>query len=65
MLNLNETYVLNKKEEPVAVQLSLKSFTALLQVLEDAALLQCMNGALAERKLSLEEAKTAYAKTKS
>ena len=35
MLDLNEKYIINKEQEPIAVQLDIKVFKRLEEVLED------------------------------
>jgi hypothetical protein len=62
MLDLNEKYIVNKKQKPVAVQLDIKTFKRLEEVLEDYALAQYMRKAKKEKKLSLSQAKTFYNK---
>jgi len=61
MLDLNEKYVFNKKQQPVAVQMDIKTFHRLEQVLEDHALGQYMQEA-DEENLSLAEAQAYYKK---
>ncbi len=64
MLNLNEKYILNKQQKKVAVQLDIKTFKKIEDVLEDYALGQYMEDSIDEEKITLEEAKTAYRKNK-
>ena len=64
MLDLNEKYIVNKQNKPVAVQLDIKTFKRLEEVLEDYALAQYMNQAAKDEKLTLEEARTFYKKIK-
>ena len=61
MLDLNEKYVFNKKQQPVAVQMDLKTFQRLEKVLEDYALGQYMQDADSEN-LSLADAQAYYKK---
>ena len=64
MLNLNEKYILNKQQKKVAVQLDIKTFKKIEEVLEDYALGQYIEASIEEDKITLEEAKTAYKKIK-
>jgi RelB Antitoxin alpha helical domain len=64
MLNLNEKYILNKQQKKVAVQLDLKTFKKIEDVLEDYALGQYIEASMQEDKMTLEEAKSAYKKIK-
>jgi hypothetical protein len=64
MLDLNEKYIINKQNKPVAVQLDIKTFKKLEEVLEDYALAQYMKQADNDEKLNIEEAKTFYKKIK-
>ncbi len=64
MLDLNEKYIINKQQQPVAVQLDIKVFKRLEEVLEDYALTQYMKETDSEEKLTLNEAKAYYKKLK-
>ena len=64
MLNFNEKYILNKQQKKVAVQLDIKTFKKIEEVLEDYALGQYIEASIEEDKITLEEAKTAYKKIK-
>jgi hypothetical protein len=64
MLNLNEKYILNKQQKKVAVQLDIKTFKKIEDVLEDYALGQYIEASIEEDKITLEEAKAAYKKIK-
>lgn len=64
MLNLNEKYILNKQQKKVAVQLDLKTFKKIEDVLEDYALGQYIEASMQEDKMTLEEAKSVYKKIK-
>lgn len=64
MLDLNEKYILDKENKPVAVQLDIDTFKRLEEVLEDYALGQYMNEAKNGEMLNLEEAKTIYSQLK-
>lgn len=57
MLELKEKYIVNKQNKPIAVQLDIKTFRRLEEVLEDYALAQYMNQAANDEKLNIEEAK--------
>ncbi|MFT4156221.1 hypothetical protein [Parafilimonas sp.] len=64
MLDLKEKYIINKQQKPVAVQLDIKIFKRLEDVLEDYALTQYMKETDLEEKLTLNEAKTYYKRLK-
>ncbi|MDP1844291.1 MAG: hypothetical protein Q8K64_12810 [Sediminibacterium sp.] len=64
MLDLKEKYIVNNRQQKVGVQLDIKTFKRLEEVLEDYALAQYMKSAEAEEKLSLSEARLAYKKLK-
>ncbi len=64
MLDLNEKYIVNKQQQPIAVQLDIKTFKRLEDVLEDYALAQYMIEAKDDEKLSLNEAQIYYKKLK-
>ena len=64
MLNLNEKYILNKQQKKVAVQLDLKTFKKIEDVLEDYALGEYIEASMQEDKMTLEEAKSVYKKIK-
>lgn len=64
MLDLNEKYIVNRRQKKVAVQLDIKTFKRLEEVLEDYALGQYMEEAKNDEKLTLEEAKVYYKKLK-
>ncbi len=64
MLDLNEKYIVNKKNKPIAVQLDIKTFKRLEEILEDYALAQYMNQTINDDKLNLEEAKAYYKELK-
>lgn len=61
MLDLKEKYIVDKNQKPVAVQLNIKTFKRIEEVLEDYALVQLMKQADTET-LSVEEAKKFYQK---
>jgi hypothetical protein len=62
MLDLKEKYIVNKQQEPVAVQLDIKIFKQLEDVLEDYALAQYMRKSKNDVKLNIDEAKIFYKK---
>ncbi len=62
MLDLKEKYIVNKQQKPVAVQLDIKIFKQLEDVLEDYALAQYMRKSKNDVKLNIDEAKTFYKK---
>lgn len=64
MLNLKEKYIVNKNNKAVAVQLDIKTFKRLEEVLEDYALSKYMQQSTGDEKLNLEEAKAFYNKIK-
>lgn len=64
MLNLNEKYILNKQQKKVAVQLDIKTFKKIEDVLEDYALGQYIETSIEDDKLTLEDAKSTYKKIK-
>ena len=64
MLNLKEKYIVNKNNKAVAVQLDIKTFKRLEEVLEDYALSKYMQQSTGDEKLNLEEAKAFYKKIK-
>jgi hypothetical protein len=64
MLDLKEKYIVDKQQKPVAVQLDIKTFKRLEEVLEDYALAQYMKETDDEEILTLNEAKAYYKKLK-
>jgi hypothetical protein len=62
MLDLKEKYIVNKQQKPVAVQLDIKIFKQLEDVLEDYALAQYMRKSKNDVKLNIDEAKIFYKK---
>ena len=62
MLDLKEKYIVNKQQKPVAVQLDIKIFKQLKDVLEDYALAQYMRKSKNDVKLNIDEAKIFYKK---
>lgn len=64
MLDLNEKYIVNSRQQKIGVQLDMKTFKRLEEVLEDYALAQYMTEVKGEEKLTLNEAKEVYSKLK-
>ncbi len=64
MLELNEKYIVNRQQKKVAVQLDIKTFKKIEEVLEDYALGQYMGDTQTDEKLTLEEAQIHYKKLK-
>ncbi len=62
MIDLKEKYIVDKKQRPVAVQIDIKTFRQIEEVLEDYALVQYMKQTDSEEKLTLEEAQSLYKK---
>ncbi|HEY8689635.1 MAG TPA: hypothetical protein VIM07_10405 [Chitinophagaceae bacterium] len=62
MLDLKEKYILNKQQKQVAVQLDIKTFKRIEEVLEDYALAQYMKASKNDEKLNIDEAKSFYKK---
>lgn len=62
MLDLNEKYIVNKQQKPVAVQLDIKTFKKIEEVLEDYALAQYMKKSDSDEKFNVQEAKSFYRK---
>jgi hypothetical protein len=62
MLDLNEKYIVDKHQKPVAVQLDIKTFKRIEEVLEDYALAQFMKESKDDEKFNVEKAKVYYKK---
>jgi hypothetical protein len=62
MLNIKKTYVTDEKKRLVAVQIDIKTYEKIEQVLEDYALVQLIDENNPEEYLSLNEAKEYYEK---
>ncbi|HEV2833172.1 MAG TPA: hypothetical protein VGW31_14415 [Hanamia sp.] len=60
MLDLKEKYIINKQQEPIAVQLDIKTFRKIEETLEDYALTQYMDETEFDEKFTLKEAKKYY-----
>ena len=65
MLNIKKTYLTDEKKRPVAVQVDIKTFERMEQLLEDYALGQFIEENNPAENLSLNEAKEYYRKLKS
>ncbi len=61
MLDLNEKYIVDKEQKPIAVQLDIETFKKIEEVLEDYALGQYMQQSDNEN-LDIDEAKEFYKK---
>ena len=61
MLDLNEKYIVDKQQKPIAVQLDIETFKKIEKVLEDYALGQYMQQS-DEENLDIDEAKEFYKK---
>jgi hypothetical protein len=64
MLEIKKLVLTDDKKRPVAVQLDIKTFNKIEQLLEDYALGQLMEENDPSENLSLKEAKEAYRKMK-
>lgn len=62
MLDLKEKYIVNKQQKPVAVQLDIKTFKKIEEVLEDYALAHYMKESNSDEKFNVQEAKSFYKK---
>jgi polyhydroxyalkanoate synthesis regulator phasin len=62
MLDFKEKYIVNKQQKQVAVQLDIKIFKRIEEVLEDYALTQYMKETKDDEKLNIDEAKAFYKK---
>ena len=62
MIDLKEKYIINKQQKAVAVQLDIKTFKKIEEVLEDYALGKYMEETETDEKFTLEEAKEFYKK---
>ncbi len=60
MLDLKEKYIINKHQEPIAVQLDIKTFRKIEEVLEDFALAKFMDEAQSDEKFTISEVKEFY-----
>ena len=64
MLNIKKKYLTDEKKRPVAVQVDIKTFEKMEQLLEDYALGQLIEENNPDENLSLEEAEKYYPKLK-
>ena len=64
MLNIDKSYVTDKNKRPIAVQIDIKTFERIEQLLEDYALGKLIEENSPEENLSLNEAKAYYNKLK-
>jgi hypothetical protein len=60
MLEIHKKIVLDEDERPFAVQIPIKEFEQLEEVIENYGLSRLMDEVREEEKLSIEEAKTYY-----
>lgn len=64
MLNIKKKYLTDEKKRPVAVQVDVKTFEKMEQLLEDYALGQLIEENNPDENLSLQEAEKYYSKLK-
>jgi len=64
MLKIKKTYLTDEKNRPLAVQIDIKTFERMEQLLEDYALGRLIEENDSSENLSIEEAKTFYKKLK-
>ncbi len=64
MFRLNPNYVTDNKDKKVAVQLDIKTYEKIEEVLENYSLYQLMEEEPLKKPLKVEEAKTYYQKLK-
>jgi hypothetical protein len=64
MLTIKKKYITNKARKRVAVQLDIKTFEKIEQLLEDYVLKKKITENLPEDRLQVQEAKIYYAKLK-
>jgi hypothetical protein len=64
VLKIKKRYVVNERNEPVAVQLDLETFQKIERLLEDYALGQSIKAIEGESSLDLREARKRYARLK-
>ncbi|WP_320113095.1 hypothetical protein [Draconibacterium orientale] len=60
MLNINKSYVTDKNKRLIAVQIDIKTFEKIEQVLEDHALGKLIEENIASENLTLNDAKAYY-----
>ena len=64
MLNIKKTYLTDEQKRPIAVQIDIKTFEKMEQLLEDYALAQLIKENDPAENLSLNEAQEYYRKLK-
>jgi len=64
MLTIKKKYVTDEHKKPVAVQLDVKTFNRIEELLEDYALGKLLEENMDEEYLTLQEAKEKYTKGK-
>ena len=64
MLKIDKKYIIDKDNNPVAVQVDIDTFRKIEQVLEDYGLAEIMEQNESHDELSIEEAKEFYRKLK-
>ncbi len=64
MLAIKKKYIINKSRKRVAVQLPIKTFEKIEQLLEDYVLKKKIGENLPQDRLEVEEAKTYYSRLK-
>ena len=64
MLNIKKTYLTDEQKHPIAVQIDIKTFEKMEQLLEDYALAQLIIENDPTENLSLNEAQEYYRKLK-
>jgi hypothetical protein len=64
MLKIKKTYLTDEKNRPLAVQIDIKTFERMEQLLEDYALGRLIEENDSGENLSIEEAKAYYKKLK-
>ena len=65
MLDIHKKIVLDEDERPFAVQIPIKEFEQLEEVIENYGLSKLMDEAMEEETLSIEDAKAHYGSLKS
>ena len=62
MLNIKKRYLTNENNQPVAVQVDIKTFEKIEQIIEDYALAQLIEENNPKENLTLKEAQAYYDK---
>ena len=60
MLKIHKNIVLNESQKPTAVQIPIKEFERLEEIIENYGLAKLMDEVKDDERLSIEEAKTYY-----